>query len=156
MIDHLLTFANETAAHTALKKLGFGSVDEESNVVWDRSRVDPGVKLILADAVWDNTDPENPVLVTPQQVVPGFHITISLPEASKALHATGAVQVVENRTKATRAKKFYEYAEPLEDMTAGIATDTKAEYFELKTGKIDKMKFRISPRFLGSDYPDPL
>jgi len=156
MIDHLLTFPNETAAHNTLSKLGFGSVDADSNLVWDRSRVDPGVKLITADAVWDTSDP--PVLVTPEQVVPGFHVTIALPRASRRLHriAGRALRVVENRRKARRRAKFHEYAERIEDMTEGVATDLDAAHITRVAGKIDKLKFRISPRFLGSDYPDPL
>jgi len=153
MIDHLLTFANETAAHALLDPLGFGSDDN-----WDRSRVDPGVKLITADAVWDNSDPENPVLVTPQEVVSGFHVTIALPDASTVLDGLPGpvLRVAENRGKANKNAKFHEYAEPTANMPEGIAADTAVEHVNRNAGKVDNMNFRISPRFLGSDYPDPI
>ena len=153
LIDHLLTFPNEDAAHAILKSLGFTSKDEEDNIIWDRSRVDPGVSLITADAVYDTSDP--PVLITPQQTVSGFHVTISLPEASEELDdlPDKVLRVAENRSKAARTKKFHEYAEPTRGMPDGIASDTAAEHVERSGGKVQRMKFRISPRFLGSDYP---
>ena len=159
LIDHLLTFPNENAAFGVLQSLGYTSKDEDDNIVWDRSRVDPGVKLITADAVWDNSDPENPILVSPQETIAGFHITISLPEADDVLEALPQkfLRVLENRGIATKSKKFHEYAEDFKSLPEGIASDTLAEHVNRGVGgQIDNLNFRISPRFLGSDYPDPL
>ncbi len=157
LIDHLLTFPDENAAFGVLQNLGYAFRDEDDNIVWDRSRVDPGVKLTTADAVFDTSDP--PVLITPEQTIAGFHITISLPEVDASLEALPQkfLRVLENRGIATKSKKFHEYAEEFLSLPEGIATDTPVEQINRGVGgKIDNLKFRISPRFLGSDYPDPL
>lgn len=78
MIDHVCKFADETEALTSLP-------DFCALAQWDTSRVIPGVSIIIADAVWDNTDPQNPVLVSPEQKLPGFWLAIALPELSSDL-----------------------------------------------------------------------
>ncbi len=140
MIDHLLTFIDEAAAHTELDSLGYAK-----GAGWDRSRVNPGVQLIL-----DTGSP-----------ISGFHITITLPSASTDLFATGALRVVEDRAAATETGQFFEYAVPIEDMTDGLATDTDADCINSRDGdgqiggsRVEKFLCRISPRPLGSDYPD--
>jgi len=161
LIDHLLTFPNEAAASGVLRSLGgttkFSGRDEDDNIWWDRSRVDPGISLITADAVWDRTDPENPILITPRQTISGFHVTIALPEASTELErlANFALRVVENRDKANSNAKFHEYAEPIGLLTEGISTDTDVGHVNRSGGKVQNLTFKISPRFLGSDYPVP-
>ena len=93
--------------------------------------------------------------MTPEEVVSGFHITISLPTPSLPLHGiiNKALRVIEDRGKANKTKKFHEYAVPFGTLTDGVASDTKAEHMNKAGGKIESLAFRISPRFLGSNYP---
>jgi hypothetical protein len=72
MLNHFLKFHDEAAALTALAAYTI-------NGAWDLSRVIPGQRVVLARAVWDVSDPDNSVLVSPEQTLPGWHITISLP-----------------------------------------------------------------------------
>lgn len=79
-IDHVAKFTDEAGAADALPSYRAGDG-------WDTSRVLAGVSIITADAVWDNTDPQNPVLVSPEQTLPGFWLAIGLPELSQDLIA---------------------------------------------------------------------
>ena len=153
-IDHLLSFANETAAFNVLKNLGFAKLDKLDNIVWDRSRVDPGVKLITADAVVD-TSVFPTVIITPEQTILGFHLSIALLEASDALEAIPpkALRVIENRGLATATSKFHEYAMPFKGLPEGVATDMPPGLINRAGGVIENLNFTISPRFAGSDYP---
>ncbi len=154
-IDHLLTFANETAALGVLTPLGFAS-----NGKWDTGRVDPGVKLITQDAVWSTPVPdpnlnEVPVLLVPELTISGFHVTIALPETSDELEQIPpkALRVIENRGLATASSKFHEYAAFHANLPEGIATDMPAGQINRVGGVIENLIFKISPRFFGSDYP---
>lgn len=80
MYDHILMFNSESLAHESLSSFGYSKLD-----TWNASCVLPGIELVLADEVWDTTDPWRPVLVTPKQVVPGFYIVISLNTISEDL-----------------------------------------------------------------------
>jgi len=157
LIDHTLTFANEAAAFAVLENLGFAGRDDENNLVWDRSRVDPGVKLITADAVWDHTDLDNPILISPEETIAGFHISIALPEASDALEALpgNVLRVIENRELATSIKAFHEYAVAHKSLPEGVASNMPVGDINRQGGKIENLTFKTSPRFLGSDYPVP-
>ena len=150
-IDHLLTFSNEAAALGVLTPMGFAPSGR-----WDRSYVDPGVRLITADPVWDTTDPDNHILVSPEEIISGFHITIALPEVSAALEALGPqkfLRVIEDRGLATAASKFHEYAVSTVGLPEGVATEMPAAQLNRVGGVIENVTFKISPRFLGSDYP---
>ena len=158
MIDHLLTFANEQAAAGVLQSLGFATVDGQ-DIIWDTSRVVPNMKLTTAEAVWDLSDPQNPVLVTPEETISGFHISIALPIASDALETipASALRVLENRGEANKNKQFHEYAVSFKSLPEGVASDTPPGQLKRDpNGDINELTYRISPRFLGSDYPDPL
>lgn len=58
MFDHVLTFADEYAAKAVLSSYG---TEDEGQWHWDGSRVLANVKIVMQDAVWDMSDPENPV-----------------------------------------------------------------------------------------------
>lgn len=82
MLNHFLMFADESSAVAALPAYG-SQVDGAWQ--WDDSRVIPGQRVILARAVWSYADPEQPVLVTPEQAIPGYFLTISLDEIDEEL-----------------------------------------------------------------------
>lgn len=83
IFDYLLQFDDEEAAATALSDellaaYGFVVDDGEGGYIWDASKVITGVRYITQEAVWDFTDPDNPVLVTPEVIEDGFWLWISL------------------------------------------------------------------------------
>ena len=87
MYDHIIMFADEAAAHEALAPLGYSQTSGDGAPQWDTSRTLPGVSMVVADAVWDHTDPMRPTVVTPRQVIPGYFIVISLDEINGDLTA---------------------------------------------------------------------
>lgn len=91
MFDHILMFPDEAAAHTALSPLGYSHTDQDGNTGWDTSRVCPGVSIVLADEVWDHTDPGNPVITTPKQTIPGYFMIVSEPQ-----HHVGLIGLPDN------------------------------------------------------------
>ena len=143
-IEHLLTFPNEAAAFAALEPLGFAVRNKANNLVWDTGRVDPTVRLITSD--------------DPFETIAGFHLTISLPVASVVLEALAddVLRVIEDRDLATPSKAFHEYAASLPSLKNGVAKNLPASQLNKQAGKIVNLKFRISPRPLGSEYPEPL
>ncbi len=152
LIDHLLTFPNETAALGVLTPMGFAP-----NGVWDRRIVDPGVKLITVDRVMGSTT-EDPNLIE-QETIPGYHVSIALPEASEALEGIPpkALRVIENRELTGPDKAFHEYAVSFKGLPEGVASDMPAAQVNRVGGKIENLKFRISPRwYWHTEYPDPL
>lgn len=97
MSDHFCVFPDEATAKAALPAYHY------ANGNWDTSRVLPDLKIITADAVYDNTDPENPVLVTPETILPGWWIAVSDKDglvASVRDIANNACRVVLDRDKA--------------------------------------------------------
>lgn len=78
MIDHVLNFATEQAAIAALPAYYVSNA-------WDQSKTYPNQTVTLIPAVWDNTDPLYPVLITPAVTLPGFWISISLSELDQKL-----------------------------------------------------------------------
>ncbi len=74
IVDHLLKFTNETQAHIALDPLGYGVVDPDTgNPLWDGSRVLPGQRVIVTEAV---VDAEGNV-VSPAELADGHWVTVS-------------------------------------------------------------------------------
>jgi hypothetical protein len=79
LIDTLLYYGPTTRTATReeilaeLKPLGFAVADEEDVLSLDGSKA-MWVELVVQQAVYDNTDPENPVLVTPRSVLPGLAV----------------------------------------------------------------------------------
>ncbi len=41
--------------------------------------------VVLIDAVWDNSDPEDPVMLTPEVTASGYHVWIALDALSETL-----------------------------------------------------------------------
>jgi len=78
MLNHFFHFDGEAAAKEALAAY---TIDGE----WDTSRVIPGQRVVLARAVWDNSDPDNPIEVSPEQILEGFFVTVSLPSIDEGL-----------------------------------------------------------------------
>lgn len=99
MIDHILNFASEAAAHTALDPLGYGS----GGTTWDASRTIAGMSVVSAEAVWDMKDPAKPVLTTPEQKLSGFWIMIALPAEAAGLKALSAMSQTRDREAKTVA-----------------------------------------------------
>jgi hypothetical protein len=87
MYDYLLMFADEGSALSALSPLGYTYGDPEGGLQWDTSRVVPGVNIVLADCVMDYSDPDNPTVVSPQQLMPGFFVVVPLSEPNDGLKA---------------------------------------------------------------------
>lgn len=73
MIDHVFCFTSEETAKAALT-----DYCREGN--WDTSVGIYGQTVTITPAVWDNTDPMAPVLVTPAVTAPGYWCSISLTE----------------------------------------------------------------------------
>ena len=82
MLNHFLMFADEAEARSVLSAYG---QQTEQGWQWDGSRVIPGQRVVIARAVWDRTDPMAPVMTTPEQTVPGYFITVTLPELNETL-----------------------------------------------------------------------
>lgn len=83
MIDHILAFSDEASAKSALPQ--YVSKDENGAIHWNASVGIYGQTVTVTPAVWDNTDPRNPVLVTPAVTLPGFWLSLGLKEQSQEL-----------------------------------------------------------------------
>jgi hypothetical protein len=146
MMDHILTFADETSAHAALDPLGLGGTQLSSDGKTSTPYWAGGVlaskenfRGISADAVWDRTDPLHPVLVTPEQVLPGFWVGVATDDQAKsdALKALpgDACRVILNReaSRPGNANWSFLYISP-----AVVPSDLATVHF--------------SPIFAGSTY----
>jgi hypothetical protein len=78
MMNHFMKFPDETTAKAALGGYLIRSA-------WDLSRVVPGQRVVLARAEWDDGDPENPIQISPPLHMPGWYVTVSLPEVDVTL-----------------------------------------------------------------------
>ena len=155
MIDHLLTFTDEKTARNVLKALGFW---DDKGGAWDTSRCRPSVAIILKEAVWNRSDPLNPVLTAPEITAPGWSIVVTLGSASKALRdLPGKVlRMVTDNAKARKSAKFYEYAVKGGSLTEGIATDIDTALVTRDgRGRVTRLARRVSPVWAGTDYPTP-
>jgi hypothetical protein len=132
MFDHLLTFETEDAAKAALPSYG-SEVDGTWN--WNESACLPNVAIVLSDAVWDYSDPESPVEVSPRETFPGWHIVVSLPQRSAELEGLpgNACRLVASRALMGTGE-FLVYTAP--DLDLGIVSSA-----------------RIDPVFAGAEYP---
>lgn len=123
MIDHLLVFQSETAAHVALDPLGFGGADPETaQNFWDGSRVIAGLKVYTPG--------------TPDVVLPGFWVAIGLRTLSEVLRDLpgNACRIIADREAAVRGESFLRYVSPAVNPA------------ELATVKVE-------PLFAGATYP---
>ncbi len=154
IIDHTLSFPNEAAAFGVLSGLGFAFRDQNNNIVWDGRIVDPTVKLITADAVVDG----NGDVITPEEIIAGFHVSIALSEASDDLEAlpNNFLRLIENRMMTGLSKKFHEYAVSFKSLPEGVASNMPPAQINRVGGLIENLTFKISPRWLWhTDYPVP-
>lgn len=122
MFDHLIKCASDAERQALLEQYGV-------------SRAAP-VSVITADAVWDTTDPEEPVLVTPEVTLEGYWLAVALPEVSNELKALpdGACRLIADREAAKRGEDFLIWVSPVIDP-------------EILTTA------RVSPVIAGSRYP---
>lgn len=123
MMDHMLRFASEDAARAALPAY---CADGQ----WDGSRTIPGVSIITAEAVWDGE-----ALVSPEAVLPGWWIVVSLDAVSAALRDLpgGACRFVADGDAASRGEPWWVYLAP--DLDVGLLATA-----------------RVSPVFAGALY----
>jgi hypothetical protein len=71
MMNHFIKFHDEAAALAILAAYTIEGA-------WDLSRVIPGQRVVLVRAEWDVSDPDNPLQTSPEQILDGYFITISL------------------------------------------------------------------------------
>jgi len=71
MIDHLVRCATQEDADALEAEYGSWCAFQ--------------TRVVLIDATWDNTDPENPVLVSPEVTASGYHVWIALDALSETL-----------------------------------------------------------------------
>ena len=136
MIDHILVFPDEATAFKVLIPLGMGNNDNKGKNFWNQSFVIPNIQIITSEAVWDMSNPQKPVLKSPQVTLPGFWIAIALPKYSKDLVTLpGDVcrLVVDRDLAALNNPNFIRYVSPTVD-TALLSTA------------------RVAPVFAGSAY----
>ena len=83
MLNHLLMFTTEADAIDALPS--YGARDPDGLWLWRDDLVIPNQRVVISRAVWDYSDPEAPLLVSPEQSVPGYFVTVTLPGISADL-----------------------------------------------------------------------
>jgi len=71
MFNHFMKFPDEASAKGALAAYLIAGA-------WDLSRVIPDQRVVLARAEWDDSDPEDPVQLSPAVHMPGYFVTVSL------------------------------------------------------------------------------
>lgn len=81
MFDHVLMFSDEAAAQTALAAYG---QETQDGWRWDQSRVIAPQRVVTARAVVEVVN-GMPQITSPEQTVPGYFLTICLPEISTTL-----------------------------------------------------------------------
>ncbi len=156
MFDHVMLFADEAAALTALKPLGYAMTDEDGNDQFKASQV-LVVRLVLVDAVWDNSDPENPILTTPEVVAPGFYVVVSAKAQDESLKAlpNNACRLVADRTLiGKRTPAEWDYTDP--DNPVLISGNEPVPIIVYEAPDLDAgtlSKARIDPMFAGANYP---
>jgi hypothetical protein len=135
VFDHLLVFNNEAQALAQLQSFGL-SHNDRGNWTWDLSRVNPDIKIITQEAVWDRTDPQAPELITPEEVAPGFWVMAATTDLRVGMRdlPDNKCHHIRDRDKANAGQAFMEF----------VSSETR---------DIDVDVVRISPVFAGSQYP---
>ena len=130
--DRLLTFPTEAAAAEALPHLR-GPIDESGTIGWLPGPI-VGAKLVRAEAIWDDADPDHPVLISPADIAPGWTIDDMQPSPmiTEAV-ALGVPYLIANRDAALRGEPFI------------VATN-------YSPAQISAVK-RVSPEPAGAGYP---
>lgn len=125
MIDHLIRLATPEEANALEAEYGPSRAYQP--------------RVILVDAVWDATDWENPVLVTPEVTASGYHVWIALDALSESLRDLpgDACRLIGDRSlcgpTATWRDVLLHHAPDITDEVLSTA--------------------RVSPVPAGSDYP---
>lgn len=83
MFNHFMMFEDESAARSALPD--FCAADRAGHLVWDASRVIANQRVVLARAVYVMTNQTRFVETSPEIIVPGWFITVTLPDLNEAL-----------------------------------------------------------------------
>lgn len=149
MIDHLILTPDRATVVELLAPLGFAFEHEDPETKETVSGFsgnvclnigggnDESIRVVLADAQWDMTDPQNPVLVSPEQLVPGWYCIIACDTLNEALRdlPDNACRLITDRDAAANGQPFILYRAP--DLT----DETMAAVV------------RIEPTYLGSNYP---
>ena len=130
MFDHIIKGGDSEADALALLP------DYHSDGDWRGDVVIPNLKIITADAVWDTSDPQEPVLVSAEESLPGFWLAIALPEVSQVLIAlpNDACRLIADREAAGRGEEYIRYVSPAVEPSM-LTTAT------------------VAPVFAGSAYP---
>lgn len=71
MIDHLIRCSTQAEADALQERFGASRAHQ--------------FRVVLKDAVWDMTDPENPALTIPEITAPGYHVWVSLDAVDEGL-----------------------------------------------------------------------
>lgn len=140
MIDHLIEFASRQAAAEALG--GFYDAETErwllpAHVILNIGGAnDESIRVILSEAVWDNTDPMNPVLATPETLAAGWYCIVAKDALDPALRdlPDHACRLIADRQAALAGQSFIRYtAADLDPALLGTA--------------------RVEPTPAGANYP---
>lgn len=133
MIDYILKFPDEATAIASLSDWRF--TDEEDNTDW-APKPKCGIieiKVILEKAVWDNSDPEISVLVSPEIISNGYWMAIATPEPDDNLWSQSFVVSEHDREQAAQGHAHLLRTKLTDEQLAGVAG--------------------IRPVFTGSNYP---
>lgn len=125
MIDHLIRCATQEDADALEDQYGPSRAHQP--------------RVILQDAVWDRTDPENPILLTPEVAASGYHVWIALKDLDTALRDMpgDACRLIGSRALCAPGATWH-------DVLLYHAPDISDEV--LDTAKCDRVPF-------GTDYP---
>lgn len=80
MIDILLKFADRATARKEMKRWWVKDDDGKFHWVPKKHCGINKVKVIIQEAVYNFTDPENPIVTTPQKTANGYWLCISIPD----------------------------------------------------------------------------
>jgi len=157
LFDHIIDATDEAVAHTLLAGVTYRGhlisqpeLDEAGNPtgenLWNQACP---VRAILAPAVWDMSELQEPVLVSPEVVAPGFFVLVPQSQPNHALRDLpgGACRIITDRSKAGSSKLLHEYAFYIApDFNEALLTrDVEGQVISIAIG--------ISPTPAGAAYP---
>lgn len=85
-VDHLVKAADAPTMAALLAPLGLATVAQDGSIAWAPNVIlnvggpnDQSIRVILADAVWDKSDPDphNWTITTPEMLEAGFFIMVA-------------------------------------------------------------------------------
>jgi len=157
LFDHIIAAPDEAVAHTLLAGVTYRGhlisqpeLDEAGNPtgVYLWSQAIP-VRAIIAAAVWDNSDPEAPVISEPEITVPGFFVLVPQSQLNTALRdlPAAACQIIVDRNQASPTRPLHEYANYISPSFDEALLSRDAD------GRIVSIAITISPAPGGTSYP---